>query len=179
MFVAMRVFKQLFFIASCVLVFFLFAERASAQSSILFLLASKHGVHRTTRSSEALVLHSRGDEIKLTTLKFYISGIELYRNDTVVWKEAVSFHLCDFISDSVYEIHLPNECKGAVNQIRFFAGIDSATHAAGAKGAALDPVNGMYWAWHSGYINFKIEGSSARAPGPKHEFQFHLGGFRK
>ena len=24
----------------------------------------------------------------------------------------------------------------------------------------LDPLKGMYWTWQSGYINFKIEGSS-------------------
>jgi hypothetical protein len=40
---------------------------------------------------------------------------------------------------------------------------------------ALDPVNGMYWSWQSGYINCKIEGeiiSSGRK-----SVAYHLGGY--
>jgi len=35
----------------------------------------------------------------------------------------------------------------------------------------------MYWAWQSGYINFKLEGNSSLCPTREHEFQFHLGGY--
>ena len=61
--------------------------------------------------------------------------------------------------------------------LTFNLGIDSATNVAGALGGDLDPTRGMYWAWQSGYVNFKLEGTSPRCPTRKHVFQFHIGGF--
>jgi hypothetical protein len=46
-------------------------------------------------------------------------------------------------------------------------------------GGNLDPTKGMYWAWHSGYINFKLEGTSAHCKTRNNEFQFHLGGYQQ
>lgn len=59
----------------------------------------------------------------------------------------------------------------------FHIGIDSATNVSGAMGGDLDPTKGMYWAWQSGYINVKIEGTSSVCNTRNHEFQFHLGGY--
>ncbi|MFM7218204.1 MAG: MbnP family protein, partial [Bacteroidota bacterium] len=50
-------------------------------------------------------------------------------------------------------------------------------HAAGALGGDLDPTNGMYWTWQSGYINYKLEGFLS-IEGKEQSFEFHLGGFR-
>jgi hypothetical protein len=41
----------------------------------------------------------------------------------------------------------------------------------------LDPMNGMYWSWQSGYINMKLEGKSPSCLTRKNEFQFHIGGY--
>lgn len=57
-------------------------------------------------------------------------------------------------------------------------GIDSATNAKGVKGGDLDPTKGMYWAWHSGYINFKLEGNSNLCATRNNAFEFHLGGYK-
>ena len=48
----------------------------------------------------------------------------------------------------------------------------------GVQGGELDPTNGMYWSWQSGYINFKFEGTALSCPARKHVFQFHIGGFQ-
>jgi hypothetical protein len=61
--------------------------------------------------------------------------------------------------------------------LEFSIGIDSLTNVSGAMGDALDPVNGMYWAWQSGYINFKIEGKSKICKTRNNVFQFHVGGY--
>ena len=37
----------------------------------------------------------------------------------------------------------------------------------------------MYWAWQSGYINFKIEGKSSSCKTRNNAFQFHVGGYLK
>lgn len=65
----------------------------------------------------------------------------------------------------------------AADKLVFLLGVDSLTQAAGALGDDLDPTQGMYWAWQSGYINFKLEGKTPRCPARNNAFQFHLGGF--
>ena len=35
----------------------------------------------------------------------------------------------------------------------------------------------MYWAWNSGYINFKLEGTSSQSTEKNKSFEFHLGGY--
>ena len=46
-------------------------------------------------------------------------------------------------------------------------------------GGDLDPTKGMYWAWQSGYINFKMEGSCSQCLATKNNFEFHLGGYQQ
>ena len=38
-------------------------------------------------------------------------------------------------------------------------------------------MRGMYWTWQSGYINFKLEGSSPLCNTRHHAFEFHIGGY--
>ncbi|MBL0912557.1 MAG: hypothetical protein IBJ09_09300 [Bacteroidia bacterium] len=66
----------------------------------------------------------------------------------------------------------------ALHALRFGLGIDSLTSSSGAMSGALDPVHGMYWAWQSGYIHFKLEGSTKYAACRNGHFRFHLGGYR-
>lgn len=61
---------------------------------------------------------------------------------------------------------------------RFNPGIDSLENVSGAFGGDLDPTKGMYWAWHSGDINFKLEGHSAGCGSRDNAFQLRLGGYQ-
>ena len=45
------------------------------------------------------------------------------------------------------------------NRIAFTIGVDSIRNVSGAQTGALDPANGMFWTWNSGYIMAKLEGS--------------------
>ena len=67
----------------------------------------------------------------------------------------------------------------SIRKIEFTLGVDTKTSAGGIGEGVLDPVNGMYWTWQSGYINFKMEGFSDKSPARKNKFQLHLGGFKK
>lgn len=108
-------------------------------------------------------------------LKFYLSGICLLQDDSLVWTDPQSSHLYDLSEPTPFELDLPQTL--AYNTIRFYVGIDSITNVSGAMGGDLDPVKGMYWSWQSGYINFKAEGRSSACNNPKKEFQLHLGGY--
>lgn len=121
-------------------------------------------------------LHSTGDSVSLETCRFYVSGIQGLQNGIPVWTEPESYHLLDAASPESLKIPLNLPASTPIQQIRFLLGIDSLTNASGVKGKDLDPLNGMYWAWQSGYIHVKVEGhfiSGAK----KTPFQYHLGGF--
>ena len=64
------------------------------------------------------------------------------------------------------------------NGIGFRIGVDSLTQLSGARTGALDPLNGMYWTWNSGYVGVKMEGQSAASAAPGHQIEYHLGGYR-
>jgi hypothetical protein len=57
-------------------------------------------------------------------------------------------------------------------------GVDSLTHVSGVMRGDLDPLLGMYWAWQSGYICAKLEGTFISELGVIKRFTFHFGGYR-
>ena len=115
------------------------------------------------------------DSLAFENLKCYVSKIECLQNNKVVYAEANSFHLLDASNEK--SLRIPLSCNQPFNAIRFTFGIDSITNISGAMGGDLDPINGMYWTWQSGYINSKIEGKSTFCKNPQKSFQFHLGGY--
>jgi len=115
--------------------------------------------------------------IEFENFKFYVSGVELYNNNTLILKEENSFHLIDFSEPASLCIHLNSEKKIKYNQVKFNIGIDSLTNVSGAMGGDLDPTKGMYWTWQSGYINLKLEGKSSLCKTRGNDFFYHLGGY--
>ncbi len=128
---------------------------------------------------QSTIITQKGDKIILNKLKFYISNI------------AVNYTLNNFTtsatcSDKIFLFDLSknaNNCPITIPEefsyenITFDLGIDSQTNVSGAYGGDLDPTNGMYWTWQSGYINFKLEGYANKSPTRKKEITFHLGGY--
>lgn len=69
-------------------------------------------------------------------------------------------------------LKLDNEPRGEITSISFIVGTDSSTNVSGALDGDLDPIKGMYWAWNTGYINFKLEGTLNKL-----NFEYHIGGY--
>ena len=118
------------------------------------------------------------DSITVETFKCYISKVELLDNQKVVYKSENSFHLLDIAHPGSLQVGIRLPTNIHYTAIQFLLGIDSVTNHAGAMGGDLDPTEGMYWSWQSGYINAKIEGHCQLSPTPLHDFQFHLGGYQ-
>ena len=117
-------------------------------------------------------------QIEFSTLKFYISNLQFLKNEKIVFSESNSFHLFDAsnIKSQNFTFTIP---KGLLfTELNFNFGIDSLTNISGAMGGDLDPTKGMYWTWQSGYVNFKIEGTSSLCNNKRQEFQYHLGGYQ-
>lgn len=115
--------------------------------------------------------------LQLGELKFYISAIGLYDGNKLIWEERQSYHLIDATVPSSLQLLLSIPRGIDFDAIRFSLGIDSTTNVSGAMGGDLDPSRGMYWTWQSGYINFKVEGSSPACNTRNNEFHFHIGGY--
>ena len=106
-------------------------------------------------------------------LKCYVGHIEILDiNRQVIGKDSVAYRLLNFSDRSSLNFSIPiNSIKACY--IRITLGVDSVTNAAGVHCCALDPANGMYWSWQSGYIQFKLEGKEKDGTA----LNLHLGGF--
>ena len=139
-------------------------------------------VFNPTFNNERIVLDQtyryNNDTLEFSTLKFYISVINFYYNDSLVYSLKKEHHLVDISDKNSLIITEQINSTLPYNYITFNLGIDSTTNSSGAFGGDLDPTNGMYWTWQSGYINFKLEGKSTRCKSRNNVFQFHLGGYQ-
>jgi len=111
--------------------------------------------------------------LHVETLKCYVGHIELLdMNKQIIGRDSVSYRLLDFSNRSSLNFSIPINTHRA-SYIRLTLGVDSVTNAAGVHCCALDPANGMYWSWQSGYIQFKLEGKQKDGTA----LNLHLGGF--
>ena len=157
----------------------LFCFLGNAQSKIDTLSIN----FKLTFNKEPLEYHkqyftSNRDTLAFETFKCYISSIQIYYTDNTIFKQNDSYHLLDFENPSSFLIPITNINDKLISKVTFNIGIDSLTNNSGALNGDLDPINGMYWAWQSGYINFKIEGNSPSCKTRKNEFHFHIGGYQ-
>jgi hypothetical protein len=118
------------------------------------------------------------DSIQFENLKFYISNIQLFQDNHFVHSFEKKYHLVDLENPKSLDITTKIKSNQAFNCIIFYIGVDSITNVSGAFGDDLDPTNGMYWTWQSGYINFKLEGTTPLCPTRNNLFQFHIGGYQ-
>ena len=134
--------------------------------------------HQSAELNKTYYISALEDSVAITTLKFYISNISFSGNDIAYVQEDQRYYLIDLedLSSLKRSIKLP--AKANYNTLSFSIGVDSTTQTDGAKGGELDPTNGMYWSWQSGYINFKLEGTTQSCPARNNTFQFHIGGYQ-
>ncbi len=116
-----------------------------------------------------------GNNIKIEHFKLYISDMVYLKNDSIVHVSKKMAHLIN-LSDS-NTMAISEKALLEFDAIRFKIGIDSITSVSGIYANDLDPTNGMYWTWQSGYINFKLEGTASNCPARLNKFQWHIGGY--
>ena len=116
-----------------------------------------------------------GENYVISKFKYYISAVTLYASRKSS-KEKNSYHLINQAVDSslYFSISLP---ENNYDSIGFLLGVDSARNTAGAQTGALDPLNDMFWTWHTGYVMEKLEGTSPQSNAVNNKMEYHLGGF--
>ncbi len=127
--------------------------------------------------------NAAGESFKITKLKYFVSNFKLTNVDGTVY--TVPQNDCYFLIDeSVASSHDPvlSVPEGEYKSISFVIGVDSLrnTMDVSQRTGVLDvsaTAADMYWSWNSGYIFFKMDGTSPAVTGMGGVFQYHVGGF--
>ena len=112
-----------------------------------------------------------GESYTVTRLKFYMGNTSL-KNAT----QSSRFEniLVDAAEDQEQVLSI---APGRYDTLEFLLGVDSALNNSGAQDGVLDPLNGMFWTWNSGYIFFKLEGYSPASTADLNRIEHHIGGY--
>ena len=125
--------------------------------------------------------NATGEQFNISALKYYISNVQLTNVNGTVYTvpQNESYFLINEADANTHSINV-NAPEGEYNKLQFILGVDSlrCTKDISERAGVLDPtIGGMYWTWNSGYIFFKMEGSSPSIAGANNAYKFHIGGF--
>ncbi len=124
----------------------------------------------------ALMHPATQEEITFTKLRYYVTNIELHKEDGTVWAEDDSYRIVTVEGNgSTQEITLPDVPFGEYSAVKFMIGVEEERNTSGAQEGVLSPAENMFWDWSTGYIFVKAEGMSPAAPNG--QFMYHIGGF--
>ncbi len=128
--------------------------------------------HKKITTRDSIYVTSAGEKYTINKLKYYISNIQLGEK---IFNNPENFQLISEPANTSFSIPVK---PGNYTQICFLLGIDSLYNCSGAQEGVLDPMNDMFWTWNSGYVMFKLEGSSESSTADKNRIEHHLGGYR-
>ena len=163
-------------ITCCVLLVLLFAGSVSAQSTTgtidIQFIHTANGKQLTLRDSS--YANPFGEAYTVNKLKYYVGHFSLEGNTAAISKEPY------FLVNAAHEEdHLLLTVEtGTYHSIGFTLGVDSIDNCSGAQSGALDPLNDMFWTWNSGYIFFKLEGTSPASGADLQRIEHHIGGYK-
>lgn len=119
-----------------------------------------------------------GQPFFIEKFKYYISNITLVKENGEEYLVPESYFLIDASDENTNKLEMTGIPSGKYTGIRYIIGVDSTRNTSGAQTGALDPLNGMFWTWDSGYIFLKLEGSSPNSMGNNQSLVYHIGGFK-
>lgn len=129
-----------------------------------------------------------GDTVNFTTFNYFISNLVFVKADgsTYTVPKDQSYFLCKHDQSTSRVLTISNVPVGEYTALKFIIGVDSLKSVSdiSQRTGVLDPTagaSGMYWAWNSGYIFVKVEGTSPQAPlnaqTGKRTIEYHTGLF--
>jgi hypothetical protein len=133
--------------------------------------------------------NAQNEEFQVTMLQYYVSNVKLTTSDgkEYVVPQDSSYFLVRENDQNSQMVKINNVPSGDYSSVTFTIGVDSVrcTSSIDKRTGVLDVGDentgkGMYWTWNSGYIHFRVEGTS---PQSSHElegkkvFFYHVGGF--
>jgi hypothetical protein len=130
--------------------------------------------------------NASNEDFVVTKFNYFISNIKLTRADGSVFvvPQDSSYFLIKEDTKTSQFVTLNNVPFGDYTAAEFMVGVDSIRNTAPIEKryGVLDPSgsmmdDGMYWAWNSGYIFVKLEGTSSKGNPVNSKFYYHIGLF--
>ncbi|MDE3236680.1 MAG: hypothetical protein KGO81_12050 [Bacteroidota bacterium] len=146
------------------------------QHSIVIQFHPKVGAQQLQLFTEAYS-NSNGEPFTVNRFRFYVSHIVLIDEHRQEQTFSNDYFLVDAADTASQKIMLPTSFK-KIHAIRFTVGVDSLRNVSGVQTGALDPMNGMFWTWNTGYVFAKLEGQSDSSHMAAHTFSYHVGGYK-
>jgi hypothetical protein len=119
-----------------------------------------------------------GETFTVTTLKYYVSNLKFTKSDGTVYAAPNTYFLVDQAQPASQHLAVTGVPAGTYTGVSFVVGVDAATTQADPLSltGALNPANSMYWAWATGHIFMKMEGTVTSAS-PARPITCHIGGY--
>jgi hypothetical protein len=120
-----------------------------------------------------------GETFTVQRFKYYLSNLKFSKADGTTYAAPGEYHLIDAANPSSTAFTVNNVPAGDYTGVSFVIGVDSTTTKGDplALTGDLNPANAMYWAWATGHIFLKLEGTSTSGSSAK-PIVCHVGGYR-
>jgi hypothetical protein len=120
-----------------------------------------------------------GETFTVSTFEYYISNIKLTKSDGTIYAAPNEYHLVNQAKPASSSFTISNVPAGDYTGVSFLVGVDSTTTKGDplALPGDLNPANAMHWAWATGHIFLKLEGTVTSAS-PAKPLTCHIGGYR-
>jgi len=129
-----------------------------------------HKANNRIIERDSVYENNSGEKYSVTKFKYYLSNLKA--GEHLIPE---SYFLVNALGETSFRIDLP---ASTYKKISFMIGVDSTRNCSGAQTGALDPLNDMFWTWNTGYVMFKLEGSSPNSTADLQRIEHHIGGFR-
>ena len=116
------------------------------------------------------------DSLMLHELKFYLSDFQFENENRK--HVLIGPYLIDLKDSNSLQLFSDLQIDN-YQSLHFKFGLDSFYQVSEIVDGPLNPMNGMYWAWNSGYIQFKCIGTTSSISQMDQTFEYHLGGYRR
>ncbi len=127
--------------------------------------------------------NAAGENFTVSLFKYFVSNFKLTKADGSVY--TIPQDSCYFLVDESMAASLKPVLtipEGEYTKLSFVLGVDSLrnTMDVSKRTGNLDVTGtaaGMYWSWNSGYIFYKMEGTSQASTQADKSFKYHIGLF--
>lgn len=154
------------------------ADSQPTTGSVSFAVDNMVGSKALTLDGTAYTTGS-DETFTVRTFKYYLSNLKFTRTDGSTYAAPGEYHLIDAARPSSTSFTVSNVPTGDYTGVSFVVGVDSTTTKGDPLALAgdLNPANAMYWAWATGHIFLKLEGT-AISGGSSNPITCHVGGYR-
>lgn len=122
--------------------------------------------------------NSFGQSYNVSMFKYYVGNFKLTNSKGLEFV-STGYFLINQEDITSMRVTIDSIPKGEYNVISFTLGVDSIDNCNGAQSGALDPINGMFWSWNTGYVFLKMEGKSPASNSTAKQLEFHIGGYKE